>query len=287
MENVHCNLNQLQVLTEKALDKIGPTSWDRCVSKVMKEAQLYMVYDGISPQPPNTVALPAPVSPVEGTATAVNPGHSLTASASTVSLVGGSTTSEKNPGQALKVASSSEKAFIVNKCTEELISPVVLSKMYKRSVATIRRWVIESGKILPKKYKICQKGPVSFTSSESLSLTTSSNPQTLRIANELISNLFSKWPSLNATVLKNNPNPSFTQTSSAKTDQSCATSIPFPNPSVKVRPVDSTDVVSLDHSYAAATLSVSQVEGTATTINPGHSLTASSSTVSSVGGHYH
>ena len=70
--NIHCNLNQLYVDTSHALDRIDAHKWDKCVSKVMKEAHQYLVYDGVVTQPPATVTQTATpsfsdISPVVST----------------------------------------------------------------------------------------------------------------------------------------------------------------------------------------------------------------------------
>ena len=297
--NIHCNLNQLYVLMDTALNEIDANYWDKCVNKVMKEAKQYMVYDGLitgyeepnmpvtpstsvnissSLVAPSTVQKTTPLiirprqvsalsDSVEGTATVEqNPGHDSLGLSAQLGTVWESNTDEKKSGPitaSSNIDKDSLKSLIVKKCTEDLISPTKLADMYNKNVRTIRRWVLESGKSLPKKYKISKKD------SDLYKIPTDANPQTLNLANELISNLLSKWPSLVNTEQSQN------------TSQSLEQASPFPNPSVKIRPIDGTTAVHLDHSYAAAITPFSVVEGTATIQkNPGHSFTTSSTTVS-------
>ena len=71
---------------------------------------------------------------------------------------------------------------IVDNCTPGEDTPAILAQKSGRNVSTIRTWLKQNGKVLPRKYS--KKIPNSEPSPSST------------ITNELISNLKSKWPKL-------------------------------------------------------------------------------------------
>ena len=118
--------------------------WNKCVSKVMKEAEQYLIYDGLIEdnssedlvlETPEEVSIEMPEFEVD-----------------TVDEEGTSNVSEEitNSDENSK---SQFKALAIWQCTEEMFSPSELSKMYGVSRRTIQFWVTSSGASLPQKYR--------------------------------------------------------------------------------------------------------------------------------------
>ena len=65
---------------------------------------------------------------------------------------------EKSPvskqTNASRIADNETRAIIAKKCTEDLVSPVQLSRLYHYGPKAIRSWVKNSGESLPSKYYI-------------------------------------------------------------------------------------------------------------------------------------
>ena len=124
--------------------------WNKCVSKVMKEAKLYIEYDGIgettddnSSENFDTHSQVSLLEEGNGERSATED-EVLTSKASEVATI--SKLNAKSQFKALK-------AVVVKQCTEELISPSELSTMYGKSKRTIQHWVTMSGATLPHKYR--------------------------------------------------------------------------------------------------------------------------------------
>ena len=110
---------------------IDAVYWNKCVSKVMKEAKQYLVYDGIDETADEII----PETSGE---------EAVTSNESEVA-----TTSNLNTKSQLKAL----KALVVKKCTQDLISPTELSTQHGKSKRTIQYWVTSSGADLPHNYK--------------------------------------------------------------------------------------------------------------------------------------
>ena len=124
---------------------IDAVYWNKCVSKVMKEAKQYLVYDGLIETADDTIPETSG-DDIMVTAACEN-NQKDEAVTSNISEV--ATTSNQDTKSQLKAL----KALVVKKCTQELISPSELSTMHGKSKRTIQYWVTKSGANLPHKYR--------------------------------------------------------------------------------------------------------------------------------------
>ena len=118
--------------------------WNKCVSKVMKEAEQYLIYDGLVEDNSSEDLVQETLAEV-----------SIETSEFEVATVDEEVTSnvsEKTANSSVN-AKSQLKALAISQCTEELIAPSELAKMYGKSKRTIQFWVTSSGAKLPPKYK--------------------------------------------------------------------------------------------------------------------------------------
>ena len=151
--------------------------WDKCISKVMKEAYEYLIFDGV-------ITLP------EENSSDVNEDDSQ--SEVILSIENNAETTQVSAipeDQSYSSDRSVLKNKIIKQCTEDLISPPKLAKIHGVSQSTIKRWVRRSGKALPGRYEQQLKSKVDNSATDSLT-------------QQLIANLRSKWPLLNASVTK-------------------------------------------------------------------------------------
>ena len=149
--------------------------WDKCVSKVMKEAYEYMIFDGVITLPEENS------SDVKEDDTQSEVILSIENNTETTQV------SAISKGHSYSSDKSVLKNKIIKQCTEELISPPKLAKIHGVSQSTIKRWVRRSGKALPVRYQQQLKKKVDNSATEALT-------------KQLIENLRSKWPLLNASV---------------------------------------------------------------------------------------
>ena len=170
---------------------IDSEKWDRAVSKVMKEAEQYLIYDGIlvsedvSEDVSMDTSVPSSVNLVVEENVSLSEGSSDVRVFSTTPQ--NSSVSRKKRTQ-LKSQKTQLKTLVVRQCTEEAISPCKLAEIHGISEKTVRNWVKKSGAQLPSHYK---ESMIIDQSSAS-----TSNTVTLKDSKELITKLKSKWPSL-------------------------------------------------------------------------------------------
>ena len=182
--------------------------WDKCVSKVMKEAYEYMIFDGVITLPEETSADVGDDDSESEVILSIE-NKTETTQVSTISK-----------DQSYASDRSALKNEIIKQCTEDLISPPKLAKIHGVSESTIKRWVRRSGKALPVRYQQLLKKKVDNSATESLT-------------KELIANLKSKWPILNASVIK----PSVEQSSPNSTIEQEVMLDPQPSTSRKQLPM--------------------------------------------------
>ena len=177
---------------------IDSEKWDRAVSKVMKEAEQYLIYDGllisedVSEDFSMDTSVPSSVNLV------VEENVSMSEGSSDVRVF--STTPHDSSVSGKKRQSKSQKtqlkSLVVRQCTEEAISPCKLAEIHGISEKTVRNWVKKSGAQLPSHYK----ESLSQVSSQNMIVdqtsASTSNTVTLKDSKELITKLKSKWPSL-------------------------------------------------------------------------------------------
>ena len=126
----------------EALDSVY---WNKCIDKVMKEAEQYLIYDGI-------------IAPPSDTSSTENVSEFVTISSQSNAL----STNTKFKSVAVKKIKKNRnkipgalrlKKLVVKQCTKDLISPTDLSSKHGISIKTIQNWVSSSGATLPRKYK--------------------------------------------------------------------------------------------------------------------------------------
>ena len=126
----------------EALDSVY---WNKCIDKVMKEAEQYLIYDGI-------------IAPPSDTSSTENVSEFVTISSQSNAL----STNTKFKSVAVKKIKKNRnkipgalrlKKLVVKQCTKDLISPTELSSKHGISIKTIQNWVSSSGATLPRKYK--------------------------------------------------------------------------------------------------------------------------------------
>ena len=134
--------------------------WNKCIDKVMKEAEQYLIYDGIVASTDDTssenldVDIPSQVS-LAGFESAEND-EILTSNVSKMT-----TSIPKTKLKNVDIKKRRRKIpgglrfrnLVVKQCTKDLISPAKLSSKHGISIRTIQSWVTSSGAKLPKKYK--------------------------------------------------------------------------------------------------------------------------------------
>ena len=134
--------------------------WNKCIDKVMKEAEQYLIYDGIVASPDDTssenldVDIPSQVS-LSGCESAEND-VILTSNVSEMT-----TSIPKTKLKSVDIKKRRRKIpgglrfrnLVVKECTKDLISPAKLSSKHGISIRTIQYWVTSSGAKMPKKYK--------------------------------------------------------------------------------------------------------------------------------------
>ena len=140
--------------------------WNKCVSKVMKEAEQYLIYDGlIEDNSSEDLVLETPAE------------ASIEMSEFEVATIDEQVTTNVSEETSNSDVNSKAqfKALAIWQCTEELISPIELSKMYGVSRRTIQFWVTSSGATLPQKYrKKCLDVSIPINDQPSLSTSSSS-----------------------------------------------------------------------------------------------------------------
>ena len=127
----------------EALDSVY---WNKCIDKVMKEAEQYLIYDGII----------APPSDTSSTENDEIPNSNVSQMVTISSLRNELRTTKriKKLKPAVKKRSGLRiRQLVVKQCTKDLISPAELSKMHGVSIRTIQMWVTSSGARLPLKYR--------------------------------------------------------------------------------------------------------------------------------------
>ena len=134
------------------MEAVDRDYWNKCIDKVMKEAEQYLIYDGI-------IAPPCDTSSTE------NDGipNSNVSEFVTISSVSNAQSTKKGTKKQLKPVVKKKRRVIqgglefrnlvVKQCTKELISPTRLASMHGISIRTIQKWVTRSGAKLPHKYK--------------------------------------------------------------------------------------------------------------------------------------
>ena len=142
------------------MEAVDSIYWNKCIDKVMKEADQYLIYDGIVASPNANSSenldldIPAQVS-LAGCESAEND-EILTSNVSemTTSI---SKTKLKNVDikkRRRKIPGGLRfRNHVVKQCTKDLISPSKLSSKHGISIRTIQSWVTSSGAKLPQKYK--------------------------------------------------------------------------------------------------------------------------------------
>ena len=133
----------------EALDSVY---WNKCIDKVMKEAEQYLIYDGIIAPPSDTSSTENDVIPNS------NVSEFVTISSQSNAL---STNTELKSVAVKKIKKKRNKIpgglrfreLVVKQCTKDLISPTELSSKHGISIKTIQNWVTSSGARLPRKYK--------------------------------------------------------------------------------------------------------------------------------------
>ena len=128
------------------MEAVDDVYWNKCIDKVMKEAEQYLIYDGI-------IAPPCDTSSTE------NDGipNSNVSEFVTISSVSKARSTEKRTKKQLKPVKKRSglriRQLVVQQCTKDLISPAELSSRHGISIRTIQMWVTSSGAKLPLKYK--------------------------------------------------------------------------------------------------------------------------------------
>ena len=128
------------------MEAVDSNYWNKCIDKVMKEAEQYLIYDGI-------IAPPCDTSSTE------NDGipNSNVSEFVTISSVSKARSTKKRTKKQLKPVKKRSglriRQLVVQQCTKDLISPAELSKTHGVSIRTIQMWVTSSGARLPLKYR--------------------------------------------------------------------------------------------------------------------------------------
>ena len=128
------------------MEAVDSAYWNKCIDKVMKEAEQYLIYDGI-------IAPPCDTSSTE------NDGipNSNVSEFVTISSVSKARSTEKRTKKQLKPVKKRSglriRQLVVQQCTKDLISPAELSSRHGISIRTIQMWVTSSGAKLPLKYR--------------------------------------------------------------------------------------------------------------------------------------
>ena len=128
------------------MEAVDSEYWNKCIDKVMKEAEQYLIYDGI-------IAPPCDTSSTE------NDGipNSNVSEFVTISSVSKARRTEKRTKKQLKSVKKRSglriRQLVVQQCTKDLISPAELSSRHGISIRTIQMWVTSSGAKLPLKYR--------------------------------------------------------------------------------------------------------------------------------------
>ena len=127
------------------MEAVDSAYWNKCIDKVMKEAEQYLIYDGI-------IAPPSDTSITENDEV---PNSNVSV---TISSLSNTRSIKKRTKKQLKPAVKKRsglriRQLVVQQCTKNLISPAELSKIHGVSIRTIQMWVTSSGARLPLKYK--------------------------------------------------------------------------------------------------------------------------------------
>ena len=130
----------------EALDSIY---WNKCIDKVMKEAEQYLIYDGIIAPPSDTSSTDNDEILNSNVSEFVTISNAL------------STNTQLKPAAVKKIKKKRNKIpgglrfreLVVKQCTKDLISPAELSSKHGISIKTIQNWVTSSGASLPRKYR--------------------------------------------------------------------------------------------------------------------------------------
>ena len=142
------------------MEAVDSIYWNKCIDKVMKEADQYLIYDGIVASPNDTssenldVDIPSQVS-LPGCESAEND-EILTSNVSKMT-----TSIPKTKLKNVDIKKRRRKipgglrfrSLVVKQCTKDLISPTKLSSKHGISIRTIQYWVTSSGAKMPQKYK--------------------------------------------------------------------------------------------------------------------------------------
>ena len=177
---------------------IDSEKWDRAVSKVMKEAEQYLIYDGILVSEDVSEDVSMDTSVPSSVNLEVEENVSMSEGSSDVRVI--STTPHELSVSAkrtqLKSQKTQLKSLVVRQCTEEAISPSKLAEMHGITEKTVRNWVKKSGAQLPSHYKESLSQASSQNMIVDQASASTSNTVTLKDSKELITKLKSKWPSL-------------------------------------------------------------------------------------------
>ena len=126
------------------MEAVDRDYWNKCIDKVMKEAEQYLIYDGI-------IAPPMDTSSTENDET---PNSIVSVTISSLPNTRRIKRTKKQLKPAIKKRSGLRlRQLVVQQCTKDLISPAELSKTHGVSIRTVQKWVTSSGARLPLKYK--------------------------------------------------------------------------------------------------------------------------------------
>ena len=125
------------------MEAVDSEYWNKCIDKVMKEAEQYLIYDGIIAPPTDNSITENDEIP--------NSNVSKIATISSVSDAPKLTERKLKPVKKRKGLGIRE--LVVQQCTKDLISPAELSSRHGISIRTIQMWVTSSGAKLPLKYR--------------------------------------------------------------------------------------------------------------------------------------
>ena len=130
----------------EALDSVY---WNKCIDKVMKEAEQYLIYDGIIAPPSDTSSTENDEILNSNVSEFVTISSALSTKTQLKSVAVKKIKKKRN-----KIPGGLQfRKLVVKQCTKDLISPTELSSKHGISIKTIQNWVSSSGATLPRKYK--------------------------------------------------------------------------------------------------------------------------------------
>ena len=129
------------------MEAVDSEYWNKCIDKVMKEAEQYLIYDGIIAPPSDTSSTENDEIPNSNVSEFV-----------TIPSVSNARSTKKRTKKQLKPAVKKRsglriRKLVVQQCTKDLISPAELSSRHGIGIRTIQTWVTSSGAKLPSKYR--------------------------------------------------------------------------------------------------------------------------------------